>query len=81
MPSNPNPGGASAPPFSLPPRGSSGDEPRKRFGVRCGACEHRWVALYTPLPLFTSAQVLGSLHCPSCGQDASKIFCWKADAG
>ena len=59
---------------------SGGGEPRKRFWVRCGTCEHRWVALYTPMPLFKSARVLGSLHCPRCGQDASNIFYWKADA-
>lgn len=49
--------------------------------VRCGACQHHLTALYTPLPLFKSAQVLGSLHCPLCGQDASKLFSLKADAG
>ena len=81
MPSNPTRGGASAPPFSLPPRKPFSGEPRKRFRARCGACEHQWVALYTPMPLFKSARVLGSLHCPRCGQDASKIFCLKADAG
>ena len=80
MPSKPNPGGASAPSFSLPPRGAGDGEPRKRFGVRCGSCDHRWVALYTPMPLFKSSRVLGSLHCPQCGQDASMIFCWEADA-
>ena len=80
-PSDRHRGGASAPPSFQPPRGPSGVERCKRFQVRCGACEHQWVALYTPLPLSKSAQVLGSLHCPRCGQDASKIFCQKAEAG
>ena len=62
-------------------RHQAGRSRRKRFRVRCGTCDHRWVALYTPMPLFKSAKVLSSLHCPRCGQDASQIFCWEADAG
>lgn len=81
MPANPEQGGASAPPFSLPRREPGSEQAHMSFRVRCGACEHQWVALYTPMPLFKSARVLGSLHCPRCGQDASKIFCWEADAG
>ena len=61
------------------PPGSS--EPLKCFRVLCGTCQHKWVALYTPMPLFKSARGLGSLHCPRCAQDASNIFCWEADAG
>ena len=81
MPSNPNRGGASAPPLSLPHRDPGGDKRRLRFRVRCGTCEHQWVTLYTPMPLSKSARVLGSLRCPRCGQDASKIFCWEAEVG
>ena len=77
--SPPSPAPQSRPPCSRP-RGPLREKPRKRFFVRCGACEHQWVALYTPGPLFLSARVLGSLHCPCCGQDASNLFYAKADA-
>ena len=47
---------------------------RERFAVRCGACGHEWVAVYTPMPLFKAAEVLRTTHCPRCGQDGSRIY-------
>ena len=47
---------------------------REKFEVRCGACGHEWIAVYTPMPLFKAAEILRTLYCPRCGQDGSRIF-------
>lgn len=49
-------------------------EEKSPVHVRCGDCKHIWIAAYTPMLAFPLCQLLGSLHCPNCGADATKIF-------
>jgi hypothetical protein len=51
---------------------------RQPLTVRCGACDHRWVAAYLPMEMATVARVLKCMCCPSCGESSRRIF---LDAG
>lgn len=41
--------------------------------VRCLECGHHWIAVKLPMELGKIAELLGSLHCPACAADASRI--------
>ena len=47
---------------------------KEPFNVRCGQCEHAWIAAYTPMPLTVMGELLKGLRCPMCGIDSRKIF-------
>lgn len=48
-------------------------EVRNPFHVRCATCKHVWVGFYVPMEMAKCAEVMGALHCPMCGADASRI--------
>jgi hypothetical protein len=50
------------------------DTPKEPFRVRCGKCEHKWIAAYTPMVMETMGELLKSLRCPMCGNDSNTIF-------
>lgn len=49
--------------------------------VRCPDCEHRWIALWSPMPLVRAAEVLRNAHCPACGSVPEKITSCDGPAG
>ena len=49
-------------------------KPREPFRVRCGDCEHEWVAAYLPMALEKWCRVIGSVHCPACGAPPDRVF-------
>lgn len=56
-------------------------DPKKAFWAKCGECDHIWIAHYLPMELHKAAKILGALHCPMCGVDASEITPAKQDDG
>lgn len=44
-----------------------------RMWVKCGPCEHVWVAAYLPMPMAKAARAIKRAYCPVCGE-LKKIF-------
>jgi Zn finger protein HypA/HybF involved in hydrogenase expression len=47
---------------------------KKPMTVRCGSCQHEWVAMYLPMPLTKVVALMQAMYCPKCGQDSKSIF-------
>jgi Zn finger protein HypA/HybF involved in hydrogenase expression len=47
---------------------------KKPMTVRCGSCDHEWVAAYLPMPVTTIVALVHLLFCPKCGQNNKAIF-------
>ena len=47
---------------------------KKPMTVRCGSCDHEWVAVYLPMPLAKVVALVQALFCPKCGQNNKAIF-------
>ena len=46
---------------------------REEFWVHCEACQHEWIALYTPMEMGIVAKILKGAHCPMCATNAKQI--------
>lgn len=42
--------------------------------VRCGDCDHRWVAVYLPMEMSKAAQIMKRACCPACGNASNRIY-------
>lgn len=42
--------------------------------LRCGACQHVWVAAWLPMELGKVGRLLKRTHCPACAGGPRKIF-------
>lgn len=42
--------------------------------VRCGNCNHRWVALHLPMEFKKSSEIIKRLICPKCATTSKSIF-------
>lgn len=42
--------------------------------VRCGRCDHQWVAGFLPQPMIQFARALAALHCPNCSAPSTQVF-------
>ena len=40
----------------------------KEMWVRCGKCEHKWLAAYLPMELEKVARIMRRLSCPKCAE-------------
>ena len=47
---------------------------KKPMTVRCGSCEHEWVAAHWPIPVNKIVALVQAMYCPKCGQDSKSIF-------
>ena len=45
--------------------------------VRCGDCEHRWIAVHLPMTIEKVAAIMKRLICPKCAK-AGKIYMCEA---
>lgn len=44
------------------------------FWVKCGDCQHRWIAVWLPMELSRVGKLLKGLACPKCGAGSKSIF-------
>lgn len=49
------------------------DEKREPVWVKCAECLHRWIAMYTPMPISDAAKIMGKMMCPMCAADSKRI--------
>jgi len=49
----------------------------KEMWVRCGDCEHRWIAVHLPMTIEKVTAVMKRLICPQCAK-AGKIYVCEA---
>jgi hypothetical protein len=45
----------------------------KEMWVRCGDCEHRWIAVHLPMTIEKVSVIMRRLICPKCAK-AGKIY-------
>jgi hypothetical protein len=43
--------------------------------VRCGDCEHRWIAVHLPMTIEKAATVMKRLICPKCAETGKIYMC------
>lgn len=53
------------------------DDITTEMWVRCGGCDHQWVALYMPMEMAKAGKIMERLICPKCAQDTDGIFMCK----
>ena len=41
---------------------------KKPLWMRCGACTHEWIGIWTPMTAQRASVVMGNATCPACGQ-------------
>lgn len=48
-------------------------EAREPFWAKCVECRHIWACAYLPMNLTQMSKIVGSLRCPMCAADSTKI--------
>ena len=43
--------------------------------VRCGDCEHRWIAVHLPMTIEKAATIMKRLICPKCAETGKIYMC------
>ena len=43
--------------------------------VRCGDCEHRWIAVHLPMTVEKAAAIVERLICPKCAETGKIYMC------
>ena len=47
---------------------------RNPMNVRCGVCDHVWVAAYMPMDVSDLVKITKNLRCPMCAAPAKEIY-------
>lgn len=49
-------------------------EPKEPLKVRCGVCEHTWIAAYEPIDVPKVIRIMRGMRCPMCAATSRHIY-------